>query len=287
MAIPPQPPKSGRPPVVWTIASSDPSGGAGIQADLKTFHGLGVYGATVIAGITVQNTQTFSGIEPVSPTLLRDQIRLLREDLPPAAIKLGMLPSPDMVLLVAGELAKLSATPVVCDPILKATLGEQSLSLADTESYLAALGPVCSLITPNREEAQRLAGHPVTDRHTARRAADHFRGHGFDAVVIKSLQVDSDLALDWFFDGTSTYQLTTPARPNLHTHGAGCTYSAAIAAGLAHGLSLIESIELAKAYVSEALRDFAIVGQGRGPLHHGGWPTGTEDQTTTEVIAGP
>lgn len=277
MAIPPQPPTADRPPVVWTIASSDPSGGAGIQADLKTFHGLGVYGASAIAGLTVQNTQTFSGVEAASATSLQDQIRLLREDLPPQAIKLGMLPSQEIVLLVARELSLLSATPVVCDPILKATLGEQPLSLANPATYLAALGPVCTVITPNREEAERLAGHPVTDLQTARKAADHFRDHGFDAVVIKSLLVNEQLAIDWYYDGAKSYQIATAARPNLHTHGAGCTYSAAIAAGLAHGFSLLESIQLAKAYVSEALRNYAIVGRGRGPLRHGGWPTGDSE----------
>jgi hydroxymethylpyrimidine kinase/phosphomethylpyrimidine kinase len=277
VAVPPQLPVSDHPPVVWTIASSDPSGGAGIQADLKTFHGLGVYGATVIAGLTVQNTRTFSEIEAVSPTLLCDQIRVLREDLPPLAIKLGMLPSQDIVLLIARELNQHHGIPIVCDPILQATLGEQPLSLAEPKTYLAALGPVCTVITPNREEAERLAGHPVTDPQTARKAADQFRAHGFEAVVIKSLLVDEKHAIDWIFDGSRSYQLAAAARPNLHTHGAGCTYSAAITAGLAHGLSLIESIQLAKAYVSEALRDYAIVGKGRGPLRHGGWPDGNTE----------
>lgn len=272
MPVPAQPAASRRPPVAWTIAGSDPGGGAGIQADLKTFHGLGVYGGTVLTALTVQNSRTFESVEPVAMIQLADQVRILRDDLPPAAVKLGMLPTLATVRAVAEALPSLGPVPVVCDPILQATLGATPLDLADPATYLSLLGPVCTVITPNRSEAERLAGHPVTNHAEARDASERFRSFGFHAVVIKSVQIDDREARDWLFDGTLSHWIATPARPNLHTHGAGCTYSAALAAGLAHGFSLLDSVLLAKAYVAEALRDYPVAGHGRGPLDHGGWP---------------
>jgi hydroxymethylpyrimidine/phosphomethylpyrimidine kinase len=254
-------------PVALTIAGSDPSGGAGIQADLKTFHRLGVYGAAAITLITVQNTTRVSRVVPLDAALVAEQIDAVLEDLPPRAIKTGALGTAVIVDAIAER--KFNC-PLVVDPVLLSTHGA---ALADANAVQALRRLICkaALVTPNLAEAACLAGIEVTSVAQMRDAARRIAGLGARAVLVKGGHL-SDYgnagAIDVLYaDGRFT-EFPAPRLATRHTHGTGCTFSASITAFLARGLALEESVVRAKRFIHEAIRTNPGLGHGAGPLNH-------------------
>ena len=256
------------PPVALTIAGSDPSGGAGIQADLKTFHQFGVYGEAVITLLTVQNSVRVSRVETMPADLVIEQLVAVLEDIPPAAVKTGALGSAEVVCAVARALADLE-TPLVVDPVMLS----KTKALLISESAVAVLNreliPRASLLTPNAPEAEALTGILIRDVSDMRNAATSLCEMGARAVLIKGGHVgDSAELVDVLFDGSSYREFSAPRIRTTHTHGTGCTYAAAITAGLAIGLKLGDAVARAQQFVHEAIRTAPGLGHGCGPLNH-------------------
>jgi len=257
---------AGSRPVALTIAGSDPSGGAGIQADLKTFHQFGVYGEAIIAAITVQNTVRVERVEPLPPELVVRQIRAVLEDIPPAAAKTGVLGSAAVVRAVAG-LAHEFTFPLVVDPVMTGSRGGALLAKDARRVLIAELLPRATLVTPNLAEAAALSGLPVEDPDGMRCAAECIAGMGAKAVLVKGGHLRG-AALDVLLCGGEWFEFTSERIDTRHTHGTGCTFSAAITAGLALGLSLPDAVARAKLWVTEAIRTSPGLGLGAGPLNH-------------------
>lgn len=259
------------PPIALTIAGSDSSGGAGIQADLKTFSAFGVYGASVLTALTAQNTRGVSGVHPVPLDFIAAQFRAVASDLSVTAIKTGMLGDAATVELVARLVGDLPGVPVVVDPVMIATSGDVLLAPDAISAVRDSLVPKATLITPNLPEAAKLAGQPVAEtlEDMQRQATDLLR-LGCGAVLLKGGHGTGSEATDVLVDGSSVLVLSRPRVETNNTHGTGCTLSAAIAANLALGLSLAQSVEKAKDYVLQALLAGARrkVGHGHGPVDH-------------------
>jgi len=260
------------PPVALTIAGSDPSGGAGIQADLKTFHQFGVYGEAVITLLTVQNTVRVSRVEVMAPALVLEQLAAVLEDIPPAAAKTGALGSAEMVSAVA-RAAGGFGFPLVVDPVMVSKHGLPLLPESAVGAIREQLLPRAALVTPNVPEAEALTGIAIRNLDDVRRAACLIREMGARAVlikgghVIKGGQLGGD-ATDVLFDGTEWREFPAPRLETRHTHGTGCTYSAAITAGLARGMALVAAVEGAKRFIHEAIRTNPGLGRGCGPVNH-------------------
>jgi len=253
-------------PIALTIAGSDPSGGAGIQADLKTFHQFGVYGEAVITLLTVQNTVRVSRVEAMDPALVLEQLAAVLEDIPPGAAKSGALGSAEMVAAVARAAADFSF-PLVVDPVM---VSKHGLSLLPQEAAAAIrdlLLPRAFLITPNIPEAEALSGLKIAGLDDAQRAAERLIALGAHAVLVKGGHLEGD-AVDILFDGSDWHEFTAPRVDTRHTHGTGCTYSAAITAGLAQGLDLAAAVGQAKRFIHEAIRTGPGLGRGCGPVNH-------------------
>jgi len=243
-------------PVALTIAGSDPSGGAGIQADLKTFHQFGVYGEAVITLVTVQNSTRVSRVEMMPEDLVLAQIEAVVEDIPPLAAKIGALGTPEMVRAVARAAAAFRF-PLVVDPVMVSKHGAP-LGGGAWEELL----PYATLVTPNLPEAEALTG--TTDmRESARRLV----GMGARAALVKGGHSEGD-AVDVLYDGRDFEDFPAPRIDTRHTHGTGCTYSAAIVAGLARGLGLHDAVAQAKRYITAAIRTNPGLGHGCGPVNH-------------------
>ena len=256
---------------ILSIAGSDPSGGAGVQADLKTFAALGCYGMAAITALTAQNTQGVRGVFLPPAEFVAAEIDAIFEDIEVAAVKIGMLGSVEIVEAVAKRLAFYKPPAIVLDPVLAATSGDALAQPRVEEAMIARLFPLASFITPNLDEAARLAGltRPAAakDIHAA---AERLHRLGAKAVLVTGGDGAGETADDLFFDGAAAHVLSAPRVATPNTHGTGCTLSAAIAAFLARGYALQEAIAAAKTYVTGALQgaDELKVGGGRGPLHH-------------------
>jgi hydroxymethylpyrimidine/phosphomethylpyrimidine kinase len=252
--------------VALTIAGSDPSGGAGVQADLKTFHQFGVYGEAVITLITVQNTMRVSRVQVLPPWLVLEQIAAVLEDIPPAAAKTGALGSVEVVEAVADAAAGWQF-PLVVDPVM---ISKHGLPLLSEEAIRAVAGkllPRAALVTPNVPEAEALAGMKIAtvqDMHLAA-AAIHRMGPG--AVLIKGGHLEGD-AIDVLYDGRGWLDFPSERIDTRNTHGTGCTYSAAITAELAGGAPLAEAVAAAKRFIAAAIRTNPGLGHGCGPVNH-------------------
>jgi len=252
-------------PVALTIAGSDPSGGAGIQADLKTFHQFGVYGEAVITLLTVQNTRRVSRVEIMDPSLVREQIEAVLEDIPPGAIKTGALGDAQVIGVVA---AFSFAAPLVVDPVMISKHGTPLMTAEAAESLRTELLPHAALVTPNIPEAEALTGLKVTTLEEARRAAAAIIGMGAQAVLIKGGHF-TDSATDLLLAADGEERVYPAARIDTpHTHGTGCTYSAAIAAELAKGTSLADAVARAKTFITAAIATNPGLGSGSGPVNH-------------------
>ena len=269
-------------PNVLSIAGSDPSGGAGIQADLKTFAALGCYGMAVITALTAQNTQGVSGVHIPPAEFVAQQIDAIFADIEVSAVKIGMLGSPDVVEAVAQALKRHGAKNIVLDPVLVATSGDSLGAPGVVEAMRAHLLPLARVVTPNIPEAMRFTGlaEPQNVQDLAV-LAGHFLELGAQAVLVKGGHMQGDKASDVLFEADQAEVFSQPRVETKNTHGTGCTLSSAIAAQLAKGLDLPRAVESAKAYLTQALRDSVRldVGHGHGPVHHL-W-------TLTEMKSGP
>ncbi len=254
-------------PVALSIAGSDPSGGAGLQADLKTFHQLGVYGEAVVTLITVQNTRGVQRVHVLAPDLVAEQIRAVITDIPPKAAKVGALGTRGVVEAVAAAAASFDF-PLIVDPVMFSTSGVALLDAGARCSFVEQLVPRAFLLTPNLAEAADLAGFPVTDRDSMARAAEKIAALGAANILIKGGHLQGDAVDLLLTSGGEWREYGAERIVTRHTHGTGCTYSAAIAAELARGLELKDAIGRAKAFVTQAIRDNPGLGGGSGPLNH-------------------
>jgi hydroxymethylpyrimidine/phosphomethylpyrimidine kinase len=243
-------------PVALTIAGSDSSAGAGIQADLKTFGALGVYGLTAVTGIVAETPGLVSKMEPVSAEMVRAQIEVLLKNFPVAAIKTGLLFSGEIVSAVARTLlahAGKAALPLVIDPVMVATSGDRLLCDDAVAAYERELFPLAALVTPNLDEASRLLGESIGDLQAMRRAGARLAEKYRVPVLLKGGHLAGQDAIDILFVGGDVVEFSAPFSRGIATHGTGCTYSAAITAGLASGLSLEESVRRAKKFVTATI----------------------------------
>jgi hydroxymethylpyrimidine/phosphomethylpyrimidine kinase len=258
-------------PIALTIAGSDSSAGAGIQADLKTFAALGVYGASVITALTAQNTQRVSAIHDVPAEFVAAQIDAVFSDLAVGAVKIGMLARADIIEVVAAGLDRWKATNVVLDPVMVATSGDRLLAPDAVDALERELLPRARVVTPNLPEAAALLGAAIAADEDAMQAqAKQILSLGARAVLIKGGHGEGASSTDFLFDGPQVTRFASKRIATRNTHGSGCTLSAAIAAGLAKGQDLMDATRAAKEYVTEAIAaaDRLAVGQGHGPLHH-------------------
>ena len=262
-------------PRVLSIAGSDSGGGAGIQADLKTFSALGCFGMTAITALTAQNTCGVRAIHGVPPQMLRDQIDAVLEDIGADAVKIGMLHSPDIVCTVAEAIDRHAMKNVVFDPVMVATSGAVLIDNSALDVLVRELFPRVAVITPNLDEAALLVGRTLNSAQDMEQAALDLLGKGANAVLLKGGHLPGDTVMDLLI--TQEGEKLWMQAPRIHspnTHGTGCTLSSAMAAHLALGASLVDAVQHARAFVREALQAGAQVrtGQGGGPLNHGFGP---------------
>ena len=257
--------------IAWTVAGSDSGGGAGIQADLKAFQGLGVHGCSVVTALTAQNTQKVIRAETVKPAMVAQQIQALISDLPPAAIKTGMLGSAEIISVTAKALKDLNC-PVVCDPVMVATSGDSLIDQAAVRVMVEALFPLCRLVTPNLPEAEVLSGKRIENHDDILQAAQIILGMGPESVLIKGGHGSGSHVQDYWTDGKRGFWLTNSRLAVENSHGSGCTLSAAVTAALALGYPLEDALVIGSAYVHRGIRTGKGVGQGATPVSHGPWP---------------
>jgi len=245
-------------PVALTIAGSDSSAGAGVQADLKTFSALGVYGLTAVTCVVAETPGKVSRIEPVSAEIVREQIALLFRNFPIAAAKTGLLCSAEIVEVVARAIVDLSADsakrfPLVIDPVIVATSGDRLLEPRAIELYERELFPLATLLTPNLNEAEKLLGEPIRHLQAMRNAGKEMQRKYGVSILLKGGHLTRGDAADLLFVGDKVSEFSVPFVHDVATHGTGCTYSAAIAAGLASGLSLESAVRRAKKFVTASI----------------------------------
>ncbi|WP_114967286.1 bifunctional hydroxymethylpyrimidine kinase/phosphomethylpyrimidine kinase [Alkalilacustris brevis] len=258
--------------IALTIAGSDSGGGAGIQADLKAFSALGVYGASVITALTAQNTRAVTMVEPASPAMIAAQIDAVFDDLKIQAVKLGMLGGPEAIVAVARGLERHAAgVPVVLDPVMVAKSGDALLPDAAVGALASWLLPAATLLTPNLPEAARLLGTaPAGSEAEMAEQGQALRGMGPGAVLMKGGHGGGSECVDLLVEESGITRLSAPRLATRNTHGTGCTLSAAIAAGLAQELALRDAVRRAHGYLQGAIAaaDRLAVGTGHGPVHH-------------------
>lgn len=264
--------------IALTIAGSDSGGGAGIQADLKTFHQFGVFGTSVIVALTAQNTRGVRAVEPVSPALVLAQLRALAEDLPPAALKTGMLAEPEIVRVVAGMVRANRWHLLVVDPVMVSTSGHRLLTVEAEATMREALIPLAALVTPNLAEAETLIGREARDPAGMERAAREIIGLGARAALVTGGHLAGDEVTDVLVHGTEVRRFTRRRVPGPPVHGAGCTLSAAITAGLALGRDLESAVADAVGFVQRAIETAPALGRGHRPVNHGAPPHPTGER---------
>jgi hydroxymethylpyrimidine/phosphomethylpyrimidine kinase len=253
-------------PRVLTIAGSDSGGGAGIQADLKTFTALGVFGMTAITAVTVQNTNGVDSYEELSPETVAEQIRAVVTDIGVDAAKTGMLASAAVVMAVADAIAETQVANLVVDPVFVSKHGHSLLAPDAVDALRERILPLATLVTPNLPEAAGLTGLTVESRDDMRKAGDAILGFGPRAVLVKGGHLEGDTADDLFVDGDGERWIEGERIDTPNTHGTGCVLSAAIAAHLARGEALIDAVQGGKVFVTEAIRHALAIGHGIGPV---------------------
>ena len=254
-------------PIAMTIAGSDSGGGAGIQADLKTFSALGVYGASTLTAITAQNTVAVTAVHELPTEIIAAQIDAVVTDIGVDAVKTGMLSSSAIVETVAGELQRHGIENLVVDPVMVAKSGDPLLRQEAVDSLKTRLVPLAALVTPNVPEAETLTGLKIETGEAMREAARRIVALGARAVVVKGGHL-SGPATDILYDGNGFTEFTSERFDTVNTHGTGCTFASAAAAGLAQGKSIEEAVAQAKTFVTEAIRNSYPLGHGHGPVHH-------------------
>ncbi|MBQ5882053.1 MAG: bifunctional hydroxymethylpyrimidine kinase/phosphomethylpyrimidine kinase [Bacteroidales bacterium] len=260
-------------PIVLSIAGSDSGGGAGIQADLKTFSSLGVYGATAITAITAQNTQGVHSQFALPPQMVYDQIIAVMEDIHPSVIKIGMLSNLQVAIAVAEALKRYSI-PIILDPVMVSSSGHRLLSVEAQEVLKERLLPMAQLVTPNIPEMEALSDMPLLTISDKYNAAKHLLSLGVQSVLLKGGHEEGEVKVDILYQkspqGIITCSFSSDTLNTRNIHGTGCTLSSAIAAYMARGLALKEAISSAKIYITEAIKAGAdiSVGKGYGPVNH-------------------
>jgi hydroxymethylpyrimidine/phosphomethylpyrimidine kinase len=254
-------------PIAMTIAGSDSGGGAGIQADLKTFAALGVYGTSAITAITAQNTLGVVDAYDLPVTIIAAQIDAILADIPPDTVKTGMLSSPAIIRTVAAKVREYQLRFVVVDPVMIAKSGHALLQPEAVATLIGELVPLAYVITPNLPEAGRLVGGKITTLADMRAAAARIHELGAANVVVKGGHLASE-PVDVLFDGQQYHEFRGERIATTSTHGTGCTFSSAIAALLARGQSPLEAVAGAKEYITEAIRRAPGIGHGHGPVEH-------------------
>lgn len=253
-------------PVALTIAGSDSGGGAGIQADLKTFAALGVHGTSALTAVTAQNTQGVSGYVELPLDIVRAQIDDVVSDLAPAAAKTGMLSSPEIIEVVAAAVSEHGMSRLVVDPVMVAKGGHKLLRDDAVDALRTRLIPLAAVITPNLPEAEVLLGRRISGREERELAARDLLTLGCRVAVLKGGHAEQD-ADDVVFDGHEVTWLAGERVATANTHGSGCVFSAAIAAGLAKGLGMPEALRGAKEFIAGAIRHSLEIGHGHGPVN--------------------
>ncbi len=255
-------------PVALTIAGSDSGAGAGIQADLKTFAALGVYGLTVITAVTAQNTVGVRAVQEIDPSVIEGQLDAVAEDFSIGGLKTGMLSSATIIEVVAQGIRRHELGPLVVDPVMVAKSGDRLLRDDAVEALRRTLLPLARIVTPNIPEAEVLAGRAIRTRDDRLAAASAILELGARAVVIKGGHSDDDPIVDLLIDQTAVHEYRARRIATTSTHGTGCTFSAAITAALAQGQDLPAAVAQAREYVSRALSAAPGLGHGHGPMNH-------------------
>ena len=254
-------------PRVLTIAGSDSGGGAGIQADLKTFAAYEVYGTSVLTAITAQNTVGVTGIHEIPSDLIGEQIRCVMDDIGADSIKTGMLSTSSIVQTVSRELGKYNVQNLVVDPVMIAKSGDALLQEEAVEAVRNLMIPLAAVVTPNIPEAEVLTGMTITSEQDMKTAASMLVQMGAKSAVVKGGHREGP-ASDLFYDGSNYEVFTVDRIDTVNTHGTGCTFASAVAAGLAKGHGMRDSVAEAKLYITESIRKSFAVGSGHGPLNH-------------------
>ena len=254
-------------PKAMTIAGSDSGGGAGVQADLKTFAALGVYGASTLTAITAQNTVAVTTVHDIPTDVITAQIDAVLTDIGADAVKTGMLSSSDIIECVCEALEVHGVQRLVVDPVMIAKSGDALLREDAIGSLRTRLLPLAMVVTPNIPEAEALTETTIVSDADVRRAAEAIVGMGARSVVVKGGHREGP-ATDLFYDGKEFKEFTAPRFDTVNTHGTGCTFASAVAAGLALGMVVTDAVDLAKDYVTEGIRHSFSIGQGHGPLNH-------------------
>jgi hydroxymethylpyrimidine/phosphomethylpyrimidine kinase len=251
-----------------TIAGSDSGGGAGIQADLKTFTAFQVYGLSVLTAITAQNTLGVQGVETLPPDFVALQIRSVLSDIGADAGKTGMLATKEIVAAVAEGVREFQLPNLVVDPVMVSATGHRLLDEDAVEAVKTLLFPLATVVTPNLDEATILWGEKVNDLNGMKEAAKAIEALGPRYVLVKGGHLSGPKIFDVLYDGKRFEVWDTPKIPTEHTHGSGCTISAAIAAGLAKGHKVKEAVDTAQRYIHAAIRTAVKIGKGKGPVNH-------------------
>lgn len=252
---------------ILTIAGSDCSGGAGIQADLKTFSALGTFGMSVIVSVVAENTSRVLAIQDVTPDMIEKQIDAVFEDIEVDAVKIGMLSSPACMEAVAGKLKQYRPEKVVIDPVMYAKNGCPLMQPESIDTLIRRVLPLADVLTPNIPEAEKLADMEIRSQEDMEKAAEKIQTLGCRAVVVKGGHADGD-AVDVLSAGGQLFYYRTPRIDTKNTHGTGCTFSSAIAAQLGKGLDVPAAVGAAKEYVTAAIAHALPIGKGYGPTHH-------------------
>lgn len=255
-------------PVVLTVAGFDPSGGAGVLADIKTFAAFGCYGLAAVTSLTFQNTRQVFGAVNQSPETVARQLENLFDDFEISAVKTGMLPTAGIIHEVARILSAKSVPIIVVDPVLASTSGFQLVDDRAVDAFTSALFPLASLVTPNIDEARRISGAAGDDQTQLQRAAEVILKTGACAVLVTGGDEDDSLSTDLLLDAQGPARFSSERIRSRHTHGTGCTLSSALTCLLARGQTLREAIPIAKEYLARAIRTAPGVGGGKGPLNH-------------------
>ena len=252
---------------VLTIAGSDCSGGAGIQADLKTFSAHGVFGMSVIVSVVAENTSRVISIQDITPDMIEKQIDAVFEDIEVDAVKVGMLSTPDCMKAVAEKLARYKPQNVVIDPVMYAKNGCPLMEPEAVDTLVETIIPLADVLTPNIPEAEKITHMPICTVDDMEAAAIKIYSMGSKAVVIKGGH-SAGSALDVLYDGNEIFRFDTARINTKNTHGTGCTFSSAVASQLAKGMCVSEAVRYAKSYVTMAIKHSLEIGKGHGPTHH-------------------
>lgn len=251
-----------------TIAGSDSGGGAGIQADLKTFTAHGVYGMSVITSVTAQNTLGVLGIHDLPPDFVELQIKAVMEDIGTDVVKTGMLSTKEIIEVVGRNLRKYRGIPLVVDPVMRAKGGDPLLREDAEEALINEVIQLATIVTPNIPEAERLSSLKIKSVEDMKEAAHIIKSFGPEYVLVKGGHLEKDEAIDILYDGRKFVEFKSPKIRTKNTHGTGCTYASAIASNIALGYSIEEAVRRAKDYITGAIKNSLSLGKGHGPLNH-------------------